>query len=104
MAYNFSRGGYAGGKKAEASRVWEKIIALERQLKIEASNCKGNVTQAYKNMVLDMAKLKVEFEKINGKGVYNPNSLAHGEKMTRNKVLGDALGKSGPDTNHGLEE
>src|SRR5688572_28477147 len=90
--------------KAEAVRIWSEIVKLDRHIAVLAKDCKSGPTKAYINAKRDMDKLKVEYEKANGTGSISPTSVAHQEQMTRNKVLGDRMGYTGPETTHGLDE
>jgi len=86
-----------------AARLWRELCALNDELKKEAKNCTNGMTEHYRNLKNDMAKLKRDYEKAAGAGTYDPTNVGHGERMTRQKVLGDRMGYTGPETNHGLK-
>lgn len=92
--------------KAEEDRLWRKIIETDRAISAELATVRkrGEPTAAYLNLKRDLEKLKKEYEAVKRQGTYNPMSLEHGERMTSRKVIGDALGKTGPDSHHGLED
>jgi hypothetical protein len=90
--------------KSEAARLWRMICEKDRELCELVKDCRTGPTPAYTKAKRDMVKLKAEYEKANGTGAMDPTSIAHGEAMTRNKVLGDRMGYTGEDTTHGVDE
>ena len=93
-------------KGSEMDRLWSEMKKCDIELTMESRVCAKthSVTARYKKLKADMEKLKTEYEKVKGGGTYNPNSLAHGEAMTRNNVLRKFLGQSGPDSHGSVQK
>jgi hypothetical protein len=93
------------GKNEEMGRLWRLICQKDAEVKEELVTCRkqGRRTARYDNLVKDAAKLKKEYEQVKGSGVYDSLSVKHGEKMMSEKVKGDLMGRSGPDTHHGVD-
>jgi len=91
-------------KQQELDRLWRELLAIGKELSKEAEECKKRRMQTprYTNLMRDEKKLKAEYERVKNLGTHNPLSVAHGDKMQREKVVGDLMGRNGPDTHHGV--
>lgn len=96
----------AGKQHKEAEACWRKICQLNREIEKELLEVKkngGQPTKRYKTLQSDMNKLRAEYQKIT-RSQFSSLSIEQGEAITRNKVMGDLLGRSGPDSHHNPNE
>lgn len=102
--YSSTTSGGNMSKQAELDRLWSLMLQLDREISLEARRAprNGGATERYKTLSKDMSKLKLEYEKLKGTGEYNPHKVDHQEAATRKKVMGDFLGRTGPDSHGGL--
>ena len=84
--------------------AWRRCCASEQAAKKEDQTCKrqGRHTLACANLMKDARKLKDEYERLCRQPTSNPLSIRHGEKFQREKIVGDLMGRNGPDTHHGI--
>jgi hypothetical protein len=95
--------GSVNKKNSELERLWNLMMKISQTMTQEAKANPGRVTAYWQTLQRDQQKLKDEYEKLKGGGTYNPQSIKHGETMTRNKVVDAFLGRKGPDSHNSLE-
>lgn len=85
--------------------AWRRCVAADRAAQEAGRECRqrGRPTTHYLNLVKDARKLKDEYEKLCRQPTSNPLSIQHGEKFQREKIVGDLMGRNGPDTHHGID-
>jgi hypothetical protein len=85
-------------KQQELTIIWRKICALDKEITLEARRCKDSyISDRYKNLSADMAKLRAEYVK-NGGETCDPRNVGALEKWGRDRAFGRTMGKEGPDT------
>lgn len=91
-------------KNARMDKLWRQILEKDREIVEETLECRRrqSQTERYKTLASDMRKLKAEYEREKGTGAFDPSSQAHHDNIEKQVILGEALGKSGPDTHHGV--
>ncbi len=84
--------------------AWRRCVQASKAAEEAGRECKqkGRTTTQYLNLVKDARKLKDEYEKLCRQPPSNPLSIKHGEKFTREKIVGELMGRSGEDTHHGI--
>lgn len=92
------------GKQQDQNKAWALCVAAEAAAKKEDAECRkrGRHSAFCGNLVRESRKLKAEYERICKAPASNPLSVKHGEKFTREKIVGDLLGRNGPDTHHSI--
>ena len=75
----------------------------ETKAELELCRRRGKATPQYLTMVKDARKLWAEYHKIAKRPESNPLSIKHGAKFQREKIIGDLMGRNGPDTHHGID-
>ncbi len=89
----------------EKNRAWARCVAADAAAADAKKDClrQGRTTTNYLNLVKDSRKLKDEYEKLCRTPTTNPLSIKHGEKFQREKIIGDLMGRNGPDTHHRID-
>jgi len=84
--------------------MWYKCVEKDKEACEERKECqkRGAITPRYISLAKDAAKLKLEYEKAKKEGISKPLSIKHNEIFMRQKVVGDIMGRSGPDTHHSI--
>lgn len=90
--------------KAQLDRMWYKCVEKGKEADEERRECakRGAITPRYISLAKDAAKLKLEYEKAKAQGISDPLSVKHNTIFMRQKVVGDIMGRSGPDTHHSI--
>lgn len=84
--------------------AWRRCLAVKNEAAAEERECRkrGKHTAHCMTLVRDARKLKDEYEKVCKNPPSNPLSVKHGEKFEREKIIGDLMGRNGPDTHHSI--
>jgi len=79
-------------------------ILKDKEVTEELVECRkrGTRTPRYMSLLKDASKLKAEYEKVKATGISDPLNVSHGERFSAQKLYGDIMGRSGPDTHHGI--
>ncbi len=85
--------------------AWARCLAASKAADAEDRDCRkrGRHSAHCLTLVKDARKLKAEYEKVCKAPASNPLSVRHGEKFTSSKIIGDLMGRNGPDTHHSID-
>ncbi len=72
-------------KQQEMDKLWRELLEIGKELTKEALECKKrrSTTARYSKLMADERKLKAEYERVKGLGVFDSLSIKDGEKMRR---------------------
>jgi hypothetical protein len=92
-------------KKDRENQAWRRCLNNQKDVENEERECRkrGEHTFHCRNLRRDAAVLKAEYEKVCRAPESNPLSVSHGEKFMSEKIIGDLMGRNGPDTHHRID-
>ena len=93
------------GSQQDKDIAWRRCLTADAAAREEERTCKkqGRHTMNCLNLVKDARKLKAEYEKVCRAPASNPLSVRDGLKFQREKIVGDLMGRNGPDTHHRID-
>ena len=84
--------------------AWRRCLTMNKAAQEAERECRsrGKHTSYCLTLVKDARKLKDEYERVCKNPPSNPLSIKHGEKFEQEKIIGDLMGRNGPDTHHSI--
>jgi hypothetical protein len=86
----------------DIERAWQKYRSLDQGYSQELASCRRNkrpfTSKALRNLKADCEKARLEYEKLKGGMMHDPQNPETSAALTRRKVIRAFLGKEGPDS------
>lgn len=102
---SWSYGGRTVNKKQEMDIAWRRCLKVNAEVQEAEKECRqrGRHTMQCAGLTRDARKLKAEYEKVCRAPESNPLKLSHGAKFQSEKIVGDLMGRNGPDKHHRID-